>query len=84
MENAISRAGLDTTMVQGGVVLGLYWDYIGIMENRMETSKAYWGSFGIMEKKMETTICDTHLDTGIRILSWATSPFMDLHEGIRV
>ena len=35
---------------------GLYWGYIGIMENEMETTIVYWGYIGIMEKKMETTI----------------------------
>ena len=35
-------------------ILGLYWDNIGIMEKKMETTSVYWGYFGIMEKKMET------------------------------
>ena len=30
------------------------WGYIGIMENKMETTVVYWGYIGIMEKKMET------------------------------
>ena len=30
--------------------------YMGIMENKMETTIVYWGNIGIMEKKMETTI----------------------------
>ena len=28
--------------------------YIGIIENKMETTMVYWGYIGIMEKKMET------------------------------
>ena len=27
----------------------LYWGYIGIMENEMETTILYWGDAGIME-----------------------------------
>ena len=49
----------------------MYWGYIGIMENKMETTVVYWGYIGIMEKKMETTtmrlgvlniafLCDYH------------------------
>ena len=35
----------------------VYWGYIGIMENKMETTTiVYWCYIGIMEKKMETTI----------------------------
>ena len=30
--------------------------YIGIMENKMETTIVYWGYIGIMENRMETTI----------------------------
>ena len=30
--------------------------YIGIMENKMETTIVYWGYIRIMEQKMETTI----------------------------
>ena len=30
--------------------------YMGLMENKMETTIVYWGYIGIMEKKMETTI----------------------------
>ena len=33
-----------------------YWGYIGVMENRMETTIVYWGYIRIMENKMETTI----------------------------
>ena len=33
-----------------------YWAYIGIMEQKMETTVVYWAYIGIMEKKMETTI----------------------------
>ena len=36
------------------VILGLYWDYIGIMEKKMETTIVYRGYTGIMEKNMET------------------------------
>ena len=36
--------------------MGLYWGYIGIMEQKMETTIVYRGYIGIMEKKMETTI----------------------------
>ena len=35
----------------------VYWGYIGITENKMETTIVYWGYIGIMEKKMETTTC---------------------------
>ena len=38
------------------VILGLYWGYIGIMENQMETTIVYWWFIGIMEKKKEATI----------------------------
>ena len=31
----------------------VYWGYIGIMENQMETTLECWGYIGIMEKKME-------------------------------
>ena len=33
----------------------VYWGYIGIMENKMETTIVYRGYRGIMEKKVETT-----------------------------
>ena len=33
----------------------IYWGYMGIMENRVETTIVYWG-MGVMEKKMETII----------------------------
>ena len=40
-------------------MLGLYWDNIGIMEKKMETTRVYWGyigdNIGIMEKKLEAT-----------------------------
>ena len=32
------------------------WGYIGMMENKMETTIVYRGYIGIMENKMETTI----------------------------
>ena len=35
-----------------GVILGLYWGYIGIMENRTETTIVSWGIIGIMENKI--------------------------------
>ena len=38
------------------VILGLYWDYIGIMEKKMETTIVYCGSTWTKEKSMETTI----------------------------
>ena len=31
------------------------WGYIGIMEEKMETTIIYWGYIGMMENKMETT-----------------------------
>ena len=34
----------------------LSWGYIGIMENKLETTIVYWGYIGIMENKMETSI----------------------------
>ena len=33
-----------------------YECYIGIMEEKMETTIVYWGDIGITEEKMETTI----------------------------
>ena len=42
------------------VAIGLYWGYIGIMENEMEATLLkwgiYWGYIGIMENEMEATI----------------------------
>ena len=32
-----------TIMGYIGIILGLYWGYIGIMEKRMETTIVYWG-----------------------------------------
>ena len=29
--------------METGIVLGLYWGYIGIMEKKMETTIVYWG-----------------------------------------
>ena len=37
---------------RAGVLAG----YIGIMENKMETTIVYRGYIGVMEKKMETTV----------------------------
>ena len=34
----------------------LFWGYIGIMENEMETTMVYWGNIWIMERIMETTV----------------------------
>ena len=35
----------------------LYWGFIRIVENEMETTIIYWGYIGIVvEKKMETTV----------------------------
>ena len=40
--------------------MGVYsiasWDYIGIIEKKMETTMVYWDYIGIMEKEMETTM----------------------------
>ena len=33
--------------------IGFYRGYIGIMENKMETTIVYWGYIGTMEKKMK-------------------------------
>ena len=54
----LSKAELRGTALQegGDLLLGLYGDYIGIMEKNMETAIVYGGFIGIMEKKMETTI----------------------------
>ena len=41
--------------------MGISWGYIGIMENKMETTIVYWGYNGIMEKKMEATIHSSDL-----------------------
>ena len=44
------------------VYSGLYRGYIGIIENKMETTIVYRGYSGIMVHKMETTIvCVDHL-----------------------
>ena len=40
---------------------GCLWDYIGIMEKKMETTIVYRGYIRIMEKKMETIIQGLHL-----------------------
>ena len=42
--------------METGIILGLYWGNIGIMENQMETTIVYWGFIGRMEKNMEATI----------------------------
>ena len=34
----------------------VYWDYIGILQKKMETIIVCWCYFGIMRHKMETTI----------------------------
>ena len=39
-----------------GVILGLYWGYIEIMEKKIETTIVYGGYIGTMENEMETTI----------------------------
>ena len=50
-----------------GLILGLFWGHIGIMETEMETLKQifrdmglilglFWGHIGIMETEMETSI----------------------------
>ena len=39
-----------------GIILGVYWVYIGIMEKKMDTTIVYWVYVGKMEKNMETTI----------------------------
>ena len=39
-----------------GVILGLHWVYVGIMENKTEATVACYGYIGIMENKMETAI----------------------------
>ena len=33
----------------------VYWGFMEIMENKMETTTVYWVRIGIMEKSMETT-----------------------------
>ena len=39
-----------------GVILGLHWVYVGIMENKTEATVACYGYIGIMENKVETAI----------------------------
>ena len=34
----------------------IYWGYIGIVENKLESIVASWDYIGIMENKMETII----------------------------
>ena len=34
----------------------LYGSFIGLMQNKMETTRVYGGDMGIMEKEMETTM----------------------------
>ena len=72
-----------------GAILGLYWGYVrvwglgfrvhwgylGIMENKMETTIVYWGYSGIMEKKMEATI--VFLLWGLGFRAWGLG-FRDL------
>ena len=54
-----------------GLGFRVYWGYIGIMENKMETTIIHWGYIGIMENKMETTIvCWGY--TGIMVISYAS------------
>ena len=48
----ISQAASPDNMLN----LGLYWEYIGIMEKKMEATMAYWDFIGIMEKKVEATL----------------------------
>ena len=46
---------METTII--GYILGLYWGYIGIMENKMETTiHNVLGLYRGMEKKMAATI----------------------------
>ena len=55
-------AGSGSLRVEGthwgniGVILGLYWGYIEIMEKKMDTTIVYGGYFGIMENKLEITV----------------------------
>ena len=32
-----------------------FWGYIGMIENKMETTIVYWGYVGMMENETETT-----------------------------
>ena len=52
-----------------GAISGFYWDYIGIMEKKMETT--IMGYMGIMETKMKTTI----LGLRFRVPQKYTFPF---------
>ena len=68
-----------------GLGFRVYWDYIvimenkmettrgyiGIMENKMETTIVYWSYIGIMENNMETTIVYWGY-TGIKVISYAS------------
>ena len=66
MENAMETAGVYMCIYfHIGVILGLRWGHIGIMEKKMETTQdrvqkgvilGYWSHIGIMEKRMETSL----------------------------
>ena len=49
------RGFRDTGKEHGNYCTIVYWGYMGIMEQKMETTRVYWGYMGIMETKMETT-----------------------------
>ena len=56
-----------------GAISGLYWDYIGIMEKKMETT--IMGYMGIMETKiMETKMKTTILGLRFRVPQKYTFP----------
>ena len=45
-----------------GVILGLYWGYMGIMENKMETTIMENQMEKKMENEMETTIMENQME----------------------
>ena len=58
--------------------LGAYWGYIGIMENKMETTIVYWGYIGIVENQMETTMFGSVTPLALRVLPLTESCGGDL------
>ena len=50
MENQMEK-NMDNEM-ETGIILGLYWGYMGIMEKKMETTIVYWGNIGKTKWKL--------------------------------
>ena len=57
-----------------GVVLGLYWGFIGIMENKMETMRIRGyirGSIGIMEKRWNYKMAYIYIYIWVVLSVWS-------------